>query len=115
MRIHTKEIEKYDMYRTELEITERTCQEIINAKARLDNDMDAQVKNDKIQYSLIFDMMKKAMNTFDRQFQILVMFADKTCTLLSLAHHTYPNLIMFVFSSYYTKTQNLLSHTFSYS
>ena len=39
MRTHTKEIEKLDINRTELEITQRTCQEVVEKKTKLQTEL----------------------------------------------------------------------------
>lgn len=78
MRTHTKESEKFDVFRTELEITQRTCQELITTKTKLEVDV-ANMKEKETQYYRYVAMSLASANlAISAQFEATARFAEQS-------------------------------------
>ena len=62
MRTHTKEIEKLDINRTELEITRRTCQDLVEKKTKIQTELTS---SNQIYQNALDTLIQSTNQTFE--------------------------------------------------
>ena len=75
MRTHTKESEKFDVFRTELEITQRTCLELVASKTKLEVDIANMKEKEAQRCKFVAMNFASAESAIAAQFEATARFA----------------------------------------